>query len=66
MDNNKVVWCWSLDDPNVLFIFRVGGKELKVDITKLGHQAKVYNSVFFFKKEVELLIDLLQELKRIK
>jgi len=64
--NTKVVWCWSLNDPDVLFIFRVGGKEIRVDLRALQSKVRVHNSVFFLMEETALLLQLIQEIKEIK
>ena len=61
-----VVWCWSDNDPDVIFIFRVSGQEVKVNLNKLREKAVTHEGVLFFPEETALLIQLTKELKEIK
>lgn len=59
MDEDKVVWAWSFLDPvNILFIYRLGGREIKVDIREYTPESGRYHLIWLLVKEREVLTQL--------
>lgn len=63
-DEQEVVWCWSLNEKNTIFIFRgVYHKEFKVDLEYYKNLKLNSGHPLYTKKEVALIKDLIEQIR---
>ena len=59
MDEDRVVWAWSLLDPvNILFIYKENGKESRIDLREYEIGKPMCGRVWVSLKEREVLNQL--------
>jgi hypothetical protein len=58
-NNQEVAWAWSFIDPiNILFIFRFGGREIKIDLREYLSGSTRYHVIWLSEKETQILTKL--------
>jgi hypothetical protein len=60
MNENEVIWCYSLIDNDVIFIFRDRGKEIRIDLKDSNN--KIVKTMNWLRpEETELIVKLKAE-----
>jgi hypothetical protein len=61
-NDQEVVWTWSFMDPvNVLFLYRFGGREIRIDLRNYTSRSNRYSVIRLSEKEVEVLTKLKEQ-----
>lgn len=58
---SEVVWCWSLNEDKVIFIFRDKNQEVKIDLKLIKYKQKSYRGTPLLKEEMVLINNLIKE-----